>query len=547
MKPEKPAPGGTNFSGKSNGKRHPEATAPDNSHQAGTERKGMNTGPRPVDEKTINEGAGEGILPFPVDCLPPTMQAMVDATARQTRTPHALSAVVALGVAAAAIGRGLLLRSGGSRTTAANLYLLAIARSGVGKGQTFSFVSKPLYDAEAKAIDEWKTSQMPAIEANFEVSKGMAKKAKDKAISEKDEELRKHLIASFAALEEEQKRLEEQKNAAPCFVVGDVTREALAIRLASQPNEALACFSSEARGILGVIRGRYGNGDSSDEDIYLSAYSGDSINVHRTTRPPVSLRNPCLTTVWMTQPDAAQGLMGDERMTASGLLPRFLICDVKAEPQYEPEEWPEMDAAAVEEWSTLINDLLGYRGSCAEPILIEAEPEARRLLREFHNLAVDRVRDGGDLRDVDCYVARWAENAWRLSLVLHCTTHGGDAHRKSLHESTAENAIRIMEWFIGEQLTVLAASRSDQFRTRLNKLIAILADAGGSKTLGQLKDANRFDADEVKSLAARFPQQLVVEKLKQSGRPSFMARLALTTEPTPIKPIKPTNGSLGQD
>ena len=503
----------------------------------------MNTGPRSVDEQTVNEGAGEGVLPFPIDCLPPTMRTMVDETAKQTRTPHALSAVVALGVAAAAIGRGLLVQSGGSRTTAANLYLLAIARSGVGKGQTFTFVSKPLYAAEAEAIDEWKKSQMPTIEASYEVSKGLAKKAKDKAISEKDEELRKILIASLAALEEEQKRLEEQKNAAPCFVVGDVTREALAITLASQPNEALACFSSEARGILGVIRGRYGNGDSSDEDIYLSAYSGDSISVRRTTRPPVSLRNPCLTTVWMTQPDAAQGLMGDERMTASGLLPRFLICDVKAQPQYEPEDWPEMDATAVEEWNTLIGGLLGYRGSCAEPILIEADPEARRLHRDFYNRAVDRVRDGGDLRDVDSYVARWAENAWRLSLVLHCTTHGGDAHRVPLQQSTAKNSIRIMEWFNREQLNILAASRSDCFRTRLEKLIRILRDADGSKTLGQLKDANGFEDEEVRSLAERFPQHLIIEKLGQRGRPSFIARLATASGPAPTNPTNPSNGS----
>jgi hypothetical protein len=501
----------------------------------------MNNGPRPVNEDSVNEGAGESIVPFPIECLPPTMRQMVEETAKQTRTPHALSAVVALGTASAAIGRGLLVKSGGSRTTAANLYLLAIARSGVGKGQTFTFVSRPLYDAEAEAIDEWKKSQMPTIEASFEVSKGLAKKAKDKAISEKDEELRKHLIDGLAALEEEQKRLEEQKNAAPCFVVGDITREALAMRLASQPNEALACFSSEARGILGVIRGRYGNGDSSDEDIYLSAYSGDSINVHRTTRPPVSLRNPCLTTVWMTQPDAAQGLLGDERMTASGLLPRFLICDVKAEPQYEPEEWPEMDAAAVEEWNALIGGLLGYRGSCAEPILIEAEPEARRRLRDFHNRAVDRVRDGGDLRDVDSYVARWAENAWRLSLVLHSATLGGDAHRVSLHQSTAEKAIRIMDWFIREQLAILAASRSDQFRTRLEKLLAILSDAGGWKTLGQLKDANGFESEEVNFLAERYPQKLIVERRDQRGRPSFIARMANSSGPTPINPTNPSN------
>jgi hypothetical protein len=469
------------------------------------------------------------------------MRDMVEETAKQTRTPHALSAAVALGTASAAIGRGLLVKSGGSRTTAANLYLLAIARSGVGKGQTFSFVSKPLYSAETEAIDEWKKSQMPTIEASFEVSKGLAKKAKDRAISEKDEELRKHLIAGLAALEEEQKRLEELKNSSPCYVVGDITREALAMTLASQPNEALACFSSEARGILGVIRGRYGNGESSDEDIYLSAYSGDAISVRRVNRPPISLRRPCLTTVWMTQPDAARGFLGDERMTASGMLPRFLICDVKAEQEYEPEDWPEIQAPVIESWCTLIVSLLGYRSACAEPILIEADVEARSLLRVFNNRAVDRVRPGGDLRDVDSYVARWGENAWRLALVLHCATHGGDARRRSLHESTAKNAILIMEWFNREQLTILAASRSDRFKDRLEKLLAILRDAGGWKTLGQLKDANGFEAEEANSLAERYPQQLIVERRDQRGRPSFIARLAKSSGPTPLNPTNPSN------
>ena len=541
MSAEKPAPSGASFSGKSNGSRLPEAITTSATHQARIDGDEEVMDPLAVDEDTVNEGAGEGSLPFPIECLPPTMRVMVQETAKQTRTPYALSAVVALGVASAAIGRGLLVKSGGSRTTAGNLYLLAIARSGVGKGQTFSIVSKPLYTAETEALTEWKTSQMPTLEASFEVSKAMAKKAREKAVLEKDEELRKYHIEGLAALEEEQKRLEEKKNSSPCYVVGDITREALAMRLASQPNEALACFSSEARGILSVIRGRYGNGDSSDEDIYLSAYSGDSINVHRATRPPISLRNPCLTTVWMTQPDAARGLLGDERMTASGLLPRFLICDVRADPQHEPEDWPEMQVAAVESWNTLINGLLGYRSSCAEPIQIDADPEARSLLRDFHNRAVNRVKTGGDLRDVDSYVARWGENAWRLSLVLHCASHGGDAHRHSVNAETAQRAIHIMEWFIHEQLSVLAAGRSDCFRARLEKLIGILRESGGVKTLGKLRDANGFEYEELTFLADRFPQQLTIAKLEQPGRPSFVARLTTSQQPRATKPINPTN------
>ncbi len=457
---------------------------------------------------------------------------MVEATAKQTQTPHALAAVVALGVASASIGRGLLVKSGGSRVTPANIYLLAIARSGVGKGQTYSYVSKPIHAAEAQAVDEWKTSRMSNIVATLDVTKGRAKRAKEKATSELDDESRKILIESLADLDKEQRRLEEERDSCPCYVVGDITREALAMRIGAQPNEALASFSPEARGILGVIRGRYGNGETSDEDIYLSAYSGEPLSVHRVNREPVSLRNPCLTVVWMTQPDAAQSLLADERMTVSGLLPRFLICDVKAEQQYEPDEMPEMDRSVIESWSALVKELLGYRTCGLDPIVIDATGDACKVLRDFKNETVNRVRNDGDLRDVDSYVARWGENAWRIALVLHGGELGGDAHREKLGKATAENAVRIVRWFIREQLAILAASRSDRFKVRLEKLLGILRDAGGSKTLGQLKDSNGFDADEVKSLAERFPHQLLVEKLEQVGRPSFVARIA----PTPIKP-----------
>lgn len=469
------------------------------------------------------------------------MRAMVNETAKQTQTPHALAAVVALGVASASIGRGLLAKSGGSRITPANVYLLAIARSGVGKGQTFYHVSKPLYTAEAAAIAEWRTSRMSNIEATMEVTKGRAKRAKEKATSEMDDEARKILIESLAALETEQKRLEGERNSCPCYVVGDITREALAMRMGAQSNEALASFSPEARGILGVIRGRYGNGETSDEDIYLSGYSGEPISFHRVNRDTISLKNPCLTVVWMTQPDAAQGLLGDERMTVSGLLPRFLICDVKAEQQYEPDEMPEMDQSVVESWSALVQALLPYRTSGVEPILIDATDDARKILRAFKNETVTRVKIGGDLRDVDSYVARWAENAWRLSLCLHGAELGGDAHRRPLSRTTAENAVCIVRWFAREQLSILADGRTDRFKFRLDKLLAILRDAGGSKTLGQLKDSNSFDSDEVMSLADQFPHRFHVVKLPQAGRPSHVARIG----PTPTNPTNPTNDTHG--
>lgn len=183
---------------------------------------------RPDEARAV--GTGDASLPFPIECLPSAMRNMVMETAKQTRTPHALAAVVAIGVASAAIGRGLLVKSGGSRITAPNLYLLAIARSGVGKGQTFSHVSKPLYAAEAEVIDEWKTSRISNIEVSLDVAKGMAKRAKVKATTEVDEDTRKSLIETLAALDREQKRLEQELDSCPCYVVGDITAQAEWIR-----------------------------------------------------------------------------------------------------------------------------------------------------------------------------------------------------------------------------------------------------------------------------------------------------------------------------
>lgn len=59
MRTEKLAPGGASFSGKSNGSRHPEATAPDTSHQA---RKRMLASTRTDCIRIITRLVGEGGL-----------------------------------------------------------------------------------------------------------------------------------------------------------------------------------------------------------------------------------------------------------------------------------------------------------------------------------------------------------------------------------------------------------------------------------------------------------------------------------------------------
>ena len=436
-----------------------------------------------------------------------------------------MSSIIAIATISAAIGRALMVKSGGSRRTTANLYCHCIARSGTAKTTAFDLVIKPLREAETKAIKNWMMSRKSRIESGIEVAKNEEKHLIAKASAEMDEKAKNHLKDSLAAVTRERQILEKELSSPPCFVVGNITGEALAAKIEHQPGEALFNASSDARGVIAVIMGRYINKGGSDEDIYLAGYSGDAYNVNRIGRPQVSLKHPCLAILWMTQPDAAQRLFEDERMTVSGLIPRFLICNINAEPQYEPEEWPEMHPTVVRLWANLVSEILEYRASHAEPDVIEATAEARAVLRAFHNQAVDRRRTGGDLRDIEAYVARWAENAWRLALVLHVTKYGGAAGRGPIDEQTAKEAVEIMQWFIVQQLAILDAYRPRRSNVRLERLLAILREAGGSKTMGQLKDSNGFEEVELRNLANQFPTQLGIDKLQQPGRPSYVVRL----------------------
>ena len=78
-------------------------------------------------------------------------------------------------------------------------------------------------------------------------------------------------------------------------------------------------------------------------------------------------------------------------------------------------------------------------------------------MNDFHNRIVDRR--AADLADVGAFAARYAENAWRLSVVLHAGWHGAHAHSHALELTTAENAVRVVEWFAASGLDILAKGR----------------------------------------------------------------------------------------
>lgn len=466
----------------------------------------------------------ETLAAFPLHCLPRAAGEMAREIGRVTTAQNeALAAASVIALVSASIGAGLAVNTGGERITRGNLFLLAIAESGTGKGEAYKLAALPFEQMETDALDQFNQQTKPGLLANLCVAELRCKKLSTKAAGEMDPGLRGIQLLEYRQAETERAQIQKQIDTAPRWKVADVTKEALAVVMAGQAGEAVASLSSEARGILSIVKGRYGK-EGGDEDLYCAAYSGDSISVDRVGREQVNLRNPCLSILWMVQPDAARHAFQSEGFVDSGFLPRFLVFDPQAEPQERDEQPTPIPLAIKNAWAQLIRGLIDtYRMNGHSPQTILISKAATRRLSAYEKENVRRRRKAGDLHDLAPFVARWTENAWRLTLVLHAAEFGNKAHENPIEDSTAGHAIEIMRWFCDRQLDLLTASRREKQGKRLMSLLAVLAAAESEMTLRDLKRSYTFGPDEVERLCGIFPDKLKIEK-KQGGigRPSMV-------------------------
>jgi hypothetical protein len=416
--------------------------------------------------------ADEKVQPFPLHHLPPTAQAMAEATARTERTPETLAGGCVLSILSASIGAGLQVESGSNRVTRANLYILLSAESGSGKSETYRHVVKPFMDFEQQIVDRWKANTLPGLQAEADILESEIAKLKRGAFNCKSSVERAEI---YDALKAKKKALAEIGAGlnAPRLCCEDVTSEKLAVMLGHN-QEQLASLSSDAGAVVNILLGCYNKADRTDESVYLKAFSGDNCRVDRQTREPVLLDHPCLVVLWLTQPDKLESLMAARSLTDGGLIPRLLACHTRAQPQPIVDDVEGIPTATARDWARLINELVETFHMASKPLTIQPTPEALRILNEHYNQIVIRRR--GELKDVTIYAARWNEQAWRIAVCLHAGMHGKNAGELMLDANTAESAIALADWFTVEQLRILARGRHAAHRAKQDEVLSLLAE-----------------------------------------------------------------------
>jgi Protein of unknown function (DUF3987) len=398
------------------------------------------------------------IPPFPINSLPPILREMTGAAAESTNVHFNLPSIASLGMVSASVGKGVYLRSGPDQRMRANIYILAAAESGTGKTESVKPFFEPIGKFEFKLLSEFETNIRPRLESE--------KRRLSKKLDGLDQYFRKPTnsmpLEEFRAQVDEHEKITgriyeiERQLFSPTVCSEDTTQEALALILARN-REQLFIFSTDAAKAIANLMGRYNSLKQVDDNLYVKGYSGDPLRVHRVNGTDIFLKDPCLSLLWFLQPDLVEGLFAEKRLRLGGLLPRCLVCDTKSEPRVRSNNRPAIPPTVREAYCRLIEELNRVYRSAESEIGIAHSPEAGRRIEEFDAEVVSMRKN--EYWDAGSFLARWPEQLWRLSLVLHLGLHGARAHEHPLELSTVENALVIVRWFGNEQLRFLSSQR----------------------------------------------------------------------------------------
>lgn len=471
---------------------------------------------------TVEAGLPEP-SPFPVEVLPLVLRELAKQSSDVFQVPVEFPAMIALGTLSGALGKSFEIH--GVRNGASgfgNLYIIAAAERGTGKGNVGRKIVAPVLDASRELADVLRASTAPNARADEKIFGAMLAATLAKA--------KKSFGSDFDRLRDEAASYQSKQDAAaalgagaPSLWASNATSEALA-GLLSRSGETVLLYSPEAGDVLRVMAGRYRSDGQGDFDLLLSGYSSEPFRQDRQTRAGVDIC-PMLSAVLLVQPSIVREVLGNPEALERGLIARCLMFDASGPIAEDDGTDRKISPRTLEHWGELIRKVLALRAAPGSPPnpprAVTCDHAARELLRAYHNETV--AARNGELIDIQGEFSRCRENAARVALIVAVAARGLDVD--TLTAADAEAGIAIVRWATGQLLRLLEAGRRERAQERVERLCELLAEAGGQKTLRDLANSNGFVTAEVRALAEKFPARLLIEKRPTAGRPTETATL----------------------
>jgi hypothetical protein len=355
--------------------------------------------------------------PFPVEVFPQDIQAIITATNESLNFPIDFIGSSLMYAVSVAIGNTHKVEIIKGWRESAVLYLSLVGKAGTNKSHPISFALEPIEQRD-----------------NFEFQKYQKEKQEYDAI-EKLTKKEKEAQGS----EEPVRPIWEQ------HLVTDFTPEALT-DVHQFNKRGIGVYADELASWFKNFN-RYNKG--SEEQFWLSNWSGKPIRINRKTSEPTYISLPFISVIGSIQPGVLNEL-ADNR-TENGFLDRLLFV---VPDNLKKEYWSkkELNPSIVDNWHTIILNLLDMqtiKGDNNNPdsIIMEFTPKAKEILYEWQREQTDQANKPEN-EEISGISAKIEMYALRLSLILQMMRYAcNDDHKQVIGIKAVQGALKLVGYF----------------------------------------------------------------------------------------------------
>jgi len=367
--------------------------------------------------------------PFPIDVFPERSQRAIINIQRAHATPVEIPAGALLSMAGSCISRtrGIQIKAGWIEH--ANLWLVEVGGSGVGKSPVVRAIQRPVFAAEKKWYAEYKEA-LEAYEREIENRKSTPREERGQLPPPPN-------VPSWRQL-----------------IVDDTTTEALTDAIDANPRGIL-WNRDELSGLIQDLD-KYSGKDGGTKSRLMSSYDSAAWKVNRRDKSKKAfILNATLSIFGTIQPKALPTIFSNLD-AAIGFLPRFIFINASQE---EPPLWTDetVSAETHEYLVSLVEGLLSLNfNDYGEPIVVGVSPEAKAAYRAWFNEQVMEPWVDTDAEIYEAVLAKLRGQCLRIALILHCVeaVTRGSSELVPVSFQTMQNAIRLADCLKAHQKNV---------------------------------------------------------------------------------------------
>ncbi|KAA3623350.1 MAG: DUF3987 domain-containing protein, partial [Bacteroidetes bacterium] len=303
---------------------------------------------------------------FPIEVFPKAIQEIITATNESLNFPIDFVGASMLYAASVAIGNSCKVEIMKGYQQNVSLYIAIVGRRGTNKSHPLSFCLRPLEDRDEKNFEKYR-EEKSEYDANIKLSK---KEREEQQIDDPVPPIWEQLL------------------------VTDFTPEAL-IDVHKFNKKGIGVYVDELASWFKNFN-RYNSG--SEEQFWLSVWSGKPIRINRKTTEPSFIPLPFISVIGTIQPALLKELAKDR--TENGFMDRILFVipdDLKKNYWSEVQLNPEIE----KDWNTILTNILDLHQNedqnlAPTPAVIQFSPEAKDRLRNWQRKITDLCNDSKD-------------------------------------------------------------------------------------------------------------------------------------------------------